>query len=157
MGLHIIFSELQKDLTIIVCEAQSRRVQTGPPLSWRQADGLMSPRSRPRRWSLRKRQWQVWNLAKYLSKRARVMCIACACSVFTCVFFTCLYSCNSTFWRFSMMISTTMFWNLMFIMAATVSSCDLISVGPKIIPKLDTVIRFWLQWLDILNNQETGL
>lgn len=33
----------------------------------------------------------------------------------------------------------------MFIMAATVSSCDLISVGPKIIPKLETVIRFWLQ------------
>ncbi|TNN63474.1 hypothetical protein EYF80_026324 [Liparis tanakae] len=28
-------------------------------------------------------------------------------------------------------------------MAATVSSCDLINVGPKIIPRLDTVIRFW--------------
>lgn len=81
------------------------------------------------------------------------MCVQC---VYMC-FFTCLYSCNSTFWWFSMMISTTMFWNLMFIMAATVSSCDLISVGPKIIPKLDTVIRFWLQWLDTLNNQETGL
>lgn len=38
-----------------------------------------------------------------------------------------------------------MFWNLMFIMAATVSSCDRISVGPKMTPRLDTVIR--LNWL----------
>lgn len=43
-----------------------------------------------------------------------------------------------------MRISTTMFWNLMFIMAATVSSCDRISVGPKMTPRLDTVIR--LSW-----------
>lgn len=38
-----------------------------------------------------------------------------------------------------------MFWNLMFIMAATVSSCERISVGPKMTPRLDTVIR--LNWL----------
>lgn len=77
------------------------------------------------------------------------VCVQC---VGVCLFM-CLYICNSTLWWFSMIISTTMFWNLMFIMAATVSSCDLISVGPKIIPKLDTVIRFWLQWLDTLNNK----
>lgn len=44
-----------------------------------------------------------------------------------------------------------MFWNLMFIMAATVSSCDLINVGPKIIPRLDTVIMFWSLWEDTLH------
>lgn len=37
-----------------------------------------------------------------------------------------------------------MFWNLMFIMAATVSSCDRINVGPKMTPRFDTVIR--LDW-----------
>lgn len=56
-----------------------------------------------------------------------------------------------TFLWFSMIISTTIFWNLMFIMAATVSSCDLISVGPKIIPRLDTVIWFWSLWEDTLH------
>lgn len=48
-----------------------------------------------------------------------------------------------------------MFWNLMFIMAATVSSCDLISVGPKMTPRLETVIRF--DWLcaETLHVEET--
>ena len=52
--------------------------------------------------------------------------------------------------KFSISISITMFWNLMFIMAATVSSCDLISVGPKITPRLDTVIRLNLLWVETL-------
>lgn len=53
--------------------------------------------------------------------------------------------CLLTLSKFSISISTTMFWNLMFIMAATVSSCDRIRVGPKMTPRLDTVIR--LNWL----------
>ena len=52
--------------------------------------------------------------------------------------------------KFSISISITMFWNLMFIMAATVSSWDLISVGPKITPRLDTVIRLYLLWVETL-------
>ena len=67
-----------------------------------------------------------------------------------CVMYACGCICKRTLWWFSMMISTTMFWNLMFIMAATVSSWDLISVGPKIIPRLDTVIRFCSLWEETL-------
>lgn len=80
------------------------------------------------------------------------------CLLGVCMFmysmYMCVCICNCTLWWFSMIISTTMFWNLMFIMAATVSSCDLISVGPKIIPRLDTVIRFWSLWEDTLCTQE---
>lgn len=43
-----------------------------------------------------------------------------------------------------------MFWNLMFIMAATVSSCDRISVGPKMTPRFDTVIRLDWLWAETL-------
>lgn len=47
-----------------------------------------------------------------------------------------------TFPKCSIRISTTMFWNLMFIIAATVSSCARMRVGPKITPMLDGDIRF---------------
>lgn len=45
-----------------------------------------------------------------------------------------------------MRISTTMFWNLRSMMAATVSSCGLINVGPNTTPRLAMVIRFCLLW-----------
>lgn len=51
-----------------------------------------------------------------------------------------------TFWWCSMRISTTMFWNFRSMMAATVSSCGLINVGPNTTPKLATVIRLFLLW-----------
>ncbi|TNN89549.1 hypothetical protein EYF80_000152 [Liparis tanakae] len=37
-----------------------------------------------------------------------------------------------------------MFWNFRSMMAATVSSCGLINVGPNTTPRLATVIRFCL-------------
>lgn len=64
---------------------------------------------------------------------------------------------RATLVKFSISISTTMFWNLMFIMAATVSSCERISVGPKMTPRLDTVIR--LNWfcVETLQPEETDV
>lgn len=49
-----------------------------------------------------------------------------------------------------------MFWNLMFIMAATVSSCERISVGPKMTPRLDTVIRFDSLCVETLEEEDRG-
>lgn len=153
MGINIILNELQKDLLSL-----SARHKAG---GYRRARRF--PDDRQMALFLRgvDRDDGAWGSGSDGSGTSPNICQnvheSCLLRVCTCVFFTSLYSCNSTLWWFSMMISTTMFWNLMFIMAATVSSCDLISVGPKIIPKLDTVIRFWLQWLDTLNNQETGL
>lgn len=50
----------------------------------------------------------------------------------------------------SMRISTTMFWNLISMMAATVSSCGRSRVGPKTTPRLATVIRLCWSWLATL-------
>lgn len=71
--------------------------------------------------------------------------------------FTSQFKQSATLRKFSMSISTTMFWNFMFIMAATVSSCDRISVGPKMTPRLDTVIR--LNWfcVDTLQTEDTAM
>lgn len=55
-----------------------------------------------------------------------------------------------TFLFSSMRISTTMFWNLMSNMAATVSSLALISVGPNTTAMLEAVIRFSSQRLHTL-------
>lgn len=49
-----------------------------------------------------------------------------------------------TFSKCSMRISTTMFWNLIFIIAATVSSWARMRVGPNITPMLDGDIKFSL-------------
>ena len=57
-----------------------------------------------------------------------------------------------TFSWCSMRISTTMFWNLRSMMAATVSSCGLIKVGPNTTPRLATVIRFCLLCAATLRN-----
>lgn len=56
----------------------------------------------------------------------------------------------------SMRISTTMFWNLMSMMAATVSSCGRSRVGPKTTPRLATVIRFCWWWLATLWRKNKG-
>lgn len=55
-----------------------------------------------------------------------------------------------TFLFSSMRISTTMFWNLMSNIAATVSSLALISVGPNTTAMLEAVIRFSSQRLHTL-------
>lgn len=43
-----------------------------------------------------------------------------------------------------------MFWNFRSMMAATVSSCGLIKVGPNTTPKFATVIRFLLACFETL-------
>lgn len=62
-----------------------------------------------------------------------------------------------TFSWCSMRISTTMFWNFRSIMAATVSSCGLINVGPNTTPRLATVIRFCLLWAATLREKQHGV
>lgn len=57
---------------------------------------------------------------------------------------------RSTFLYSSIRISTTIFWNLMSSMAATVSTWALISVGPKITAMLEGVIRLVSLWLHTL-------
>lgn len=46
-----------------------------------------------------------------------------------------------------------MFWNLMSMMAATVSSWDLIKVGPNTTPRLATVIMLILLWATTLTRR----
>lgn len=43
-----------------------------------------------------------------------------------------------------------MFWNFKSMMAATVSSCGLMRVGPNTTPKFATVMRFCLEWFETL-------
>lgn len=62
-----------------------------------------------------------------------------------------------TLLKFSISISITIFWNLMFIIAATVSSWDRIRVGPKMTPRLDTVIRLNWLWVETLQGEDKPL
>lgn len=61
-----------------------------------------------------------------------------------------LHEQRGTFLCSSIRISTTIFWNLMSNMAATVSTWALISVGPKITAMLEGVIRLSSLWLHTL-------
>lgn len=63
---------------------------------------------------------------------------------------------QSTFLCSSIRISTTIFWNLMSNMAATVSTWALISVGPKITAMLEGVMRLSSLWPQTLWT-DTGL
>jgi len=74
-------------LTVVVGQAQSRRVEAGLPLARRQTDDLVPPRSRPGGLRLRDRRRQVWGLAKYLTGAyIYVMCVCVCVCLCVCVF-----------------------------------------------------------------------
>lgn len=70
--------------------------------------------------------------------------------------FICIHVHTLTFSWCSIRISTTMFWNLISMMAATVSSCGRSRVGPNTTPRLATVIRLCWWWLATLLTREHG-
>ena len=150
--------------TVVVGQAEGGGVEAGPPLPRGHADGPAAPGvpagggGGGGGWGQQDRG--VRNLTEDLETTQTHTHLECMLSwvpefVCACVC-ACVRACVCvlpTLSRFSIMISTTMFWNLMFIMAATVSSCDLIRVGPNIMPRLDTVMRFCTLWVETLQTQ----
>lgn len=87
----------------------------------------------------------VWNRVRGLSLQEGGLHSALRRREFSCEF-GCTAADSGTLLKifswFSIRISMTMFWNLMSMMAATVSSWGRSKVGPNTTPRLATVIRF---------------